>query len=91
MAAHSPPNSISRRWARGTTHILAAGLTGPLNEAFRTATANMAQRLTDANKLTPSEAAQGLHTAAEFKVSEVADGSAGKVLRICEWTSPLPT
>jgi acetamidase/formamidase len=57
-------------------------LGGSLDDAFRTATANMAQWLTNDYKLTPSEIAQVLGTAAEYKVSEVADRNAGIVLKI---------
>jgi amidase len=64
------------------THIMAMGLAGSLDDAFRSATANMAQWLTDEYKLTPSEVAQVLGTSAEFKVSEVADRNAGMVLKI---------
>lgn len=64
------------------THIMAMGLAGSLDDAFRAATANMAQWLTDDYKLTPSEIAQVLGTAAEYKVSEVADRNTGIVLKI---------
>jgi Acetamidase/Formamidase family len=64
------------------THIMAMGLGGSLDDAFRTATSNMAQWLTDEYKLTPSEVAQVLGTSAEYKVSEVADRNAGIVLKI---------
>lgn len=64
------------------THIMAIGLEGSLDDAFRGATANMAQWLTDDYKLTPSEVAQVLGTSAEYKVSEVADRNAGIVLKI---------
>ncbi|HEY6269573.1 MAG TPA: acetamidase/formamidase family protein [Candidatus Acidoferrum sp.] len=64
------------------THIMAMGLAGSLDDAFRAATANMAQWLTDEYKLTPSEVAQVLGTSAEYKVSEVADRNAGMVLKI---------
>ena len=64
------------------THIMAMGLAGSLDDAFRGATANMAQWLTDGYKLTPSEVAQVLGTSAEYKVSEVADRNAGMVLKI---------
>jgi acetamidase/formamidase len=64
------------------THIMAMGLGGSLDDAFRTATSNMAQWLTDEYKLTPSEVAQVLGTSAEYKVSEVADRNAGMVLKI---------
>ncbi len=64
------------------THIIAMGLGGSLDDAFRIATANMADWLTDVYKLTPSEVGQVLGTSAEYKVSEVADRNAGIVLKI---------
>lgn len=64
------------------THIMAMGLAGSIDDAFRGATANMAQWLTDTYKLTPSEVAEVLGTAAEYKVSEAADRNAGVVLKI---------
>src|SRR5438309_1569267 len=64
------------------THLIAMGLAGSLDDAFRGATANMAQWLTEEYKLTPSEVAQVLGTSAEYKVSEVADRNAGIVLKI---------
>jgi amidase len=64
------------------THIIAMGLSGSLDDAFRSATDNMARWLTDTYKLTPSEVAQVLGTSAEYKVSEVADRNAGIVLKI---------
>jgi acetamidase/formamidase len=51
------------------THIMAMGLGGSLDDAFRAATANMAGWLTDDYKLSPSETAQVLGTSAEYKVS----------------------
>jgi amidase len=64
------------------THIMAMGLSGSIDDAFRMATANMAGWLADDYKLNPSEVAQVLGTAAEYKVSEVADRNAGVVLKI---------
>lgn len=64
------------------THLMAMGLAGSLDDAFREATANMAAWLTDKYKLTPSEVAQVLGTVAEYKVGEVADRNAGMVLKI---------
>jgi amidase len=61
---------------------MAMGLSGSLDDAFRAATANMAQWLTDDFKLTPSEVAEVLGTSAQYKVSEVADRNAGIVLKI---------
>jgi acetamidase/formamidase len=64
------------------THIMVVGLDGSLDDAFRTATAAMAQWLADDYKLTPSEVAQVLGTSAEYKVGEVADRNAGIVLKL---------
>jgi len=64
------------------THIMAMGLAGSLDDAFRDATSNMADWLTSEYKLTPSELAQVLGSAAEYKVSEAADRNAGMILKI---------
>jgi amidase len=64
------------------TYLMAMGLAGSLDDAFREATANMASWLTDEYKLTPSEVAQVLGTSSEYKVSEVADRNAGMILKI---------
>jgi amidase len=64
------------------THMISMGLYGSLDNAFRSATANMAEWLTEDYKLTPSEIAQVIGTAAEYKVSEVADRNSGVVLKI---------
>ena len=77
-----PAKRVMGPRVESTTHIMAMGLGGSLDEAFRTATASMAQWLTDEYKLTPSEVAQVLGTSAEYKVSEVADRNAGIVLKI---------
>ena len=66
------------------THLMAMGLDGSLDGAFRAATANMAAWLADAYKLTPSEVAQVLGTAAEYRISEVADRNAGIVLKLAK-------
>lgn len=65
-----------------STHIMAMGLAGSLDDAFRRATENMAGWLSDTYSLTPSEIAQVLGTSAEYKISEVADRNAGVVLKI---------
>ena len=66
----------------GATHLFAVGLGGSLDDAFRAATGNMAAWLTDQYQLTPSEVAQVLGTAAEYRVTEVADRNAGVALGI---------
>jgi len=77
-----PGKQIMSPRVESATHIMAMGLEGSLDDAFRTATASMAQWLRDDYKLTPSEVGQVLGTAAEYKVSEVADRNAGIVLKI---------
>jgi acetamidase/formamidase len=77
-----PGKRIQGPRVESATHIMAMGLGGSLDDAFRGATANMAQWLTDEYKLTSSEVAQVLGTSAEYKVSEVADRNAGMVLKI---------
>jgi acetamidase/formamidase len=74
--------SIDGPRVESATHIMAIGLSGSLDDAFRSATANMAQWLTDSYKLTPSEVAEVLGTSAEYEVSEAADRNAGIVLKI---------
>jgi amidase len=64
------------------THIMAMGLEGSLDDAFRDAISNMADWLTTDYKLTPSEVAQVLGSASEIKVSEAADRNAGMVVKI---------
>jgi acetamidase/formamidase len=65
-----------------STHIMAMGLGGSLDDAFRSSTANMAGWLAEDYKLTPVEIAELVGTAAEYRVSEVADRNAGIVLKI---------
>jgi amidase len=64
------------------THLMAMGLDGSIDDAFRDATVNMAGWLTEKYGLTPSEVAEVLGTSAEYKVSEVADRNAGLVVKI---------
>jgi amidase len=64
------------------THIMAMGLGGSLDDAFKSATANMAGWIAEDYKLTPPEIAELFGTAAEYRVSEVADRNAGVVLKI---------
>src|SRR4051812_22330648 len=77
-----PGKRLSNPRVESATHLMAMGLGGSLDDAFRTATANMASWLAEVYKLTPSEVAQVLGTSAEYKVSEVADRNAGIVLKI---------
>ncbi len=77
-----PKKRISGPRVESATHIMSMGLSGSLDDAFRSATSGMAQWLADDYKLTPSEIAQVLGTASEYRISEVADRNAGVVLKI---------
>jgi acetamidase/formamidase len=77
-----PAKRIMGPRVESATEIKAMGLSGSLDDAFRTATANMAQWLTEEYKLNPPEVAEVLGTSSEYKVSEVADRNAGIVLKI---------
>lgn len=77
-----PRKAVPAPRIESPTHIMAMGLAGSIDDSFREATANMAQWLMDDYKLTGPEVAQVLGTAAEYKVSEVADRNAGVVLKI---------
>jgi acetamidase/formamidase len=77
-----PGKRIGSPRVESATHIMAMGLGGSLEEALRDATSNMADWLNEDYKLTPSEVAQVLGSAAEYRISEVADRNAGIVLEI---------
>jgi acetamidase/formamidase len=76
-----PGKRINSPRVENATTIMAMGL-GSLDDAFKQATSSMANWLADDYKLTPSEAAQVLGTAAQYKVSEAADRNAGVVLKL---------
>lgn len=62
--------------------IITMGLDGSLDDAFKEATGDMAVWLAEDYRLTPSEAAQVMGAAAEYRVSEAADRNAGVVLKL---------
>lgn len=64
------------------THIMAVGLDGSIDEAFRDATVNMAGWLQEKYGLTPTEVAELLGTSAEYHVNEVADRNVGVALKL---------
>ena len=77
-----PDKHIGGRRIETPAAIIAMGLDGSLDAAFKEATANMALWLAEDYGLTPSEVAQVIGTAAEYHVSEVADRNVGIVLKI---------
>jgi amidase len=66
------------------THLMAIGLDGSIDAAFQDATERMENYLARVYKLTPTEFAMVLGTAAEYKVSEAADRNAGVVLKMAK-------
>jgi acetamidase/formamidase len=64
------------------THIAGMGLARTLDEAFRSATANLAAWLARDYHLTQAEIAEVIGTAVEYRVSEVADPNAGVVAKL---------
>jgi len=77
-----PGKRIRGPRVESATHIMTMGLGGSLEDALRGATGSMAVWLNEDYKLTPSEVAQLLGSAAEYRISEVADRNAGIVLKI---------
>jgi len=77
-----PKKSIPGPRVENATHIMAMGLAGSLDDAFKQATAGLGAWLDQDYKLTPSELAMLLGTSVEYKVSEVADRNAGVVAKI---------
>ena len=77
-----PAKRVPGPRVESATHLMAMGLDGSLDGAFKSATENMASWLVDSYQLTPSEVAEVLGTLAEYKVSEVADRNAGVVLKL---------
>ena len=77
-----PGKRIGSPRVESATHIMTMGLGGSLEEALRDATSGMAEWLNEDYQLTPSEVAQVLGSAAEYRISEVADRNAGIVLKV---------
>lgn len=77
-----PEKGLRGPRVESATHLMAVGLDGSIDEAFRQATVNMAGWLQEKYGLTPTEVAEVLGTSAEYHVSEVADRNAGVVLKI---------
>jgi acetamidase/formamidase len=63
-------------------YLMAMGLSGTLDDAFREATSELAAWLQTDYKLTGAEVASVLGTSIEYKISEVADRNVGVVAKI---------
>ena len=68
--------------AENADYLMAIGLAGSLDDAFRKATSELAGWLQSDYKLTSNEAAVVLGTSVEYNISEVADRNAGVVAKI---------
>ena len=77
-----PAKPITSPRVESATRLTALSYEGSLDDAFRGATHNMSDWLTERYKLTPSEVAEVIGTAAHYEVAEVADRNAGIALSI---------
>jgi acetamidase/formamidase len=77
-----PSRSLASPRVEASTHTMAVGLGGSLEDALRGATAGLADWLEQDYHLTPSEIAMVLGTSVEYTVSEVADRNAGVVAKL---------
>jgi acetamidase/formamidase len=77
-----PRKGIPAPRVENDTHIMGMGLAGSIDDAFRQATNNLAAWLERDYQLTPSEVAEVIGTAVEYRISEVADRNAGVVAKI---------
>jgi acetamidase/formamidase len=78
----TPYKRIDSPRVETSTHVIAMGLAGSIDDAFREATTHMANWLQEDYGMDPSEIAEFIGVAAEYRVSEVADRNAGVVLKI---------
>jgi acetamidase/formamidase len=79
-----PARNIPGPRVETDTHIMGMGLARSIDEAFRSATANLAAWLSRDYHLAPSEVAEVIGTAVEYRVSEVADRNAGVVAKLAK-------
>jgi acetamidase/formamidase len=79
-----PARTIPGPRVETATHIIGMGLARTIDEALKSATANLAAWLSRDYHLTPSEVAEVIGTAVEYRVSEVADRNAGVVAKLAK-------
>jgi amidase len=77
-----PNKRLSSVRVETPTHIIAMGLSGSIDDAFKEATRNMADWLDDDYKFSSAELGEVLGVTAEYHISEVADRNAGVILKI---------
>jgi acetamidase/formamidase len=77
-----PNKPLATPRAESSTHVMAVGLGGSLEDALRAATAGLAEWLEQDHHLTAPEIAMVLGSAVEYTISEVADRNAGVVAKL---------
>jgi amidase len=77
-----PEKYIGTPRAENKDYLMAIGLSGSLDDAFRKATSELSSWLQSDYKLSTSEAAIVLGTRVEYTISEVADRNVGVVAKI---------
>ena len=77
-----PEKYIGTPRAENEDYLMAIGLSGSLDDAFRKATSELSSWLQSDYKLSTSEAAIVLGTRVEYTISEVADRNVGVVAKI---------
>jgi amidase len=77
-----PEKHIGTPRVENADYLMAMGLSGTLDDAFREATSELAAWLQTDYKLTGAEVASVLGTSIEYKISEVADRNVGVVAKI---------
>lgn len=77
-------HSISAPRVESATQLMAVGLGGSLDDAFRAATQGLARWLEEDYQLDASELALVMGSSVEYQVSEVADRNAGVVAKIAK-------
>ena len=77
-----PQKAMTGPRVESSTHLMAVGLAGSVDDALRSATAGLSQWLEQDFALSPSEIAMVLGTSVEYTISEVADRNAGVAAKL---------
>jgi amidase len=77
-----PNKPLATPRVESSTHVMAVGLGGSLEDALRAATAGLAEWLEQDHHLTAPEIAMVLGSSVEYTISEVADRNAGVVAKL---------
>ena len=77
-----PDKPLTTPRVESSTHVMAVGLGGSIEDALRAATAGLAEWLEQDHHLTAPEIAMVLGSSVEYTISEVADRNAGVVAKL---------